>query len=471
MYCLLEAGRDVTLESYVFPPWTKFIGWSIVGLGLAQIFVFAYSALYVRNFKFSEAFRPIQMWGPEDPDTFGNYMEFLTARGYIAEAGLPSTVKPNVLIKENRGTAKPMEQPFADKEKELVAKAKMKEAVIRRMSVALGQPPNKLRKAALLHERRKTLMATRVGVSPSEEDTPSAPSSLPVLEIEPLPAEGTSSRRQSSQATEDPGSLNGRYSEFPPLSACPDDAPRLPSTAVLLSRVQLRVPQELPGIEYSEPFRGRTSLTRPSIGLSRQQLEFSGPSMPLNEHKRRLSLMPPRAIGDTPDLIQKDGRSILCPTNQDGQRMVRTAKGRISIMDGPEECQGSMTPQENRKFGTWGSHGIKERLLRRPSIKLTVLEPVESDNKDPEAREKMMAEQIERALSNLRRKSMAMSLASQKPSMAGPSTAGSSLRTGQLHRISEASDTKDGSEGQSFKLESQALEEDQHSILSESQSQ
>ncbi|CAN8006099.1 unnamed protein product [Ixodes pacificus] len=411
------------------------------------------------------------MWGPEDPDTFGNYMEFLTAKGYIPEAGVPSTVKPNVLIKENRGTTKPMEQPFADTEKESVAKAKIKEAVIRRMSVALGQPPNKLRKAALLHERRKSSMAARVVVSPSEQDTPSAPSSLPVLEIEPLPVEGMSSPRQWSQVSEDPGSLNRRYSEFPPLSACPDDASRLPSTAVLQSRLPLRVPQELPGIEYSEPFKGRTSLTRPSVSLSRQQLGFSGPSMALNEHKRRLSLMPSRAIGDTPDLTQKDGRPILCPTNQEGQRMARTTKGRITIMDGPEECQGSMTAQENRKLSTWGSDGIKERLLRRPSIKLTVLEPVESDNKDPEAREKLVAEQIERALSNLRRKSRAMSLASQKPSMAGPSTAGSSLRTGQLRRILEASDTKDGSEGQSSKLQNQALEEDQQSILSESQSQ
>ncbi|CAN8025974.1 unnamed protein product [Ixodes persulcatus] len=470
MYCLLEAGRELTLESYVFPPWTKFIGWSIVGLGLAQIFVFAYSALYIRNFKFSEAFRPIQMWGPEDPDTFGNYMEFLTARGYIAEVGVPSTVKPNVLIKENRGTTKPMEQPFVDTEKKSVAKAKLKEAAIRRMSVALGQPPNKLRKAALLRERRKSLMAPRVVVPPSE-DTPSTPSSLPVLEIEPLPVEGTSSRRQSSQASEDPGSLSTRYSEFPPLSVCPEDASRLPSTAELLSRLPLRVPQELSGIEYSEPFKGRTSLTRPSVSLSRQQLGFSGPSMALNEHKRRLSLMLPREIGDTPDLTQKDGRPILCPTNQEGQRMARTAKGRISIMDGPEECQGSMTAQGNRKLGTWGSDGIKERLLRRPSIKLTVLEPVESDNKDPEAREKMMAEQIERALNNLRRKSMGMSLASQRPSTAGPSTAGSNLRTGQLRQILEASDTKDGSEGQSFKLQNQALEEDQQSILSESQSQ
>ncbi|CAN8001829.1 unnamed protein product, partial [Ixodes hexagonus] len=487
VYCLFWANKDVALENYTFPSWAKFIGWSVVGFGLAQIPLFAYSALYFYNFKISEAFRPKPMWGPENPDTFDNYLKFLTKKGYIAEEGLPTTTKATVLAKEIKTTTKTAEKTAPDTEDQVITKAKFREAAIRRMSVALGHTPNELRKAALLHQRRKSHVPAQAAESPPAKQEPEeknkdmeslsapkeSPTSPPVLDVEFLPPEPASPRRLS-HLFQDYGPLPGGSDALRRLSAAYTDADaarQRPSVAsLLIGRRLSRLPPEFAGLEDSDALVQKSIQNRPSVSGARRQIGFAeAPTPPtrLAELKRRLSLMPPRNIEDIPDPSRKASRGILGPTDEEKNRPKRAGKGRISIAVDPEhdERPSSSAALLSRRLSSRAGETARQRLLRRPSMKLTVLEPIESDSDDPEAGERMVADQVERALTNLRRKSLAMplkrsSLAARKASMAASSAAGLGLTSEQLRRILEAS-AKGSSEGQSSEAQDNEPDKDQ----------
>ncbi|XP_077547881.1 uncharacterized protein LOC144160158 [Haemaphysalis longicornis] len=81
VYGVLRKQPPLHFESYKYPFVGKAVGWGVAAFGLLQIPLFALWTLYGANFDFGTALRAKPTWGPDKPERFKKYLDFLQKRG------------------------------------------------------------------------------------------------------------------------------------------------------------------------------------------------------------------------------------------------------------------------------------------------------------------------------------------------------------------------------------------------------
>ncbi|XP_077497630.1 uncharacterized protein LOC144108225 [Amblyomma americanum] len=454
---------DLYFESYRYPAVSKLIGWCFAAFGLLQIPLFAYAELYGAEFKFAEVCHPKPIWGPDDPEKFVKYLNILEKHGINSPAQL-SPLNAAAKMSVAGGTAattgagdtaagaspKPAAANGAH-EAVLTAGAPtvgatavesqpVNEDVIRRLSSTLGRTPNELRRMeAVLNRRMSTVPVTEQGMAAAasvpreaaklekEASTKkvSPPSTPPKLEIEHLPPEGyevpvmgnfgpawmpvnaLTSPASYTQGAQGPmpawGPTQALPAEFAGLegqfaSAAGANQPYAPQISV--------APAGKPSVVVGQPMLPAGMLP---VGLPQQASASLPPTgaVPLPGHRDDTGTMSPlkSALRSNERPISR-GHIVInapaAPTGPVGSGTFGDFARRQSTIQGPPVVSYS-------------------EFLRRPSVKLTLLEPI--DSAGPE-QEQQVQEQVKRAITDFRRKSVA---AMRRMSAAPPQFGGGPL--------------------------------------------
>ncbi|XP_070396232.1 sodium- and chloride-dependent glycine transporter 1-like isoform X2 [Dermacentor albipictus] len=179
LFSLFGKQRDLYFENYKYPVAAKMIGWCVAAFGLLQIPLFAYAELYAAQFDFGAVCRPKPIWGPDNPELFQGYLEFLKKRGGIES---PFALSPPTFATrrashfsttttawKSTGAAVPKrasraggvriappEDGAAPDDDGRRGSHAFHKATIRRMSVATGRTPNELKRMEVLLNRRRS---------------------------------------------------------------------------------------------------------------------------------------------------------------------------------------------------------------------------------------------------------------------------------------------------------------------------
>ncbi|KAH7974375.1 hypothetical protein HPB49_014573 [Dermacentor silvarum] len=356
LFSLFGKQRDLYFENYKYPVGAKMIGWCVSAFGLLQIPLFAYAELYAAHFDFGAVCRPKPIWGPDNPELFQGYLEFLEKHGGV-KSPLTSS-PPTVITKASRlGTTTPSGKPTADAVTKRPPKAggirialpedaapdedgkrdahAFRKAAIRRMSMATGRTANELKRMEVLHKLRRLTMSAGTTSDATE------PESKPKKPFEP-----------------------------------PDTAEQEPAPASAAPPVQLGSPSQMGapvaeslGIGIPPHTQGTSGIATMSPGATHQaegwDSHAKGPA------KRR----------------PKGHITISAPADESENRIKKTSTyaRRLSTVHGPPVLSYS-------------------DVLRRPSIKVTLLESVSESGPEMELQ---AAEQVKKAVRDFRRKSIA----------------------------------------------------------------
>nr|XP_054924627.1 sodium- and chloride-dependent glycine transporter 1-like [Dermacentor andersoni] len=370
LFSLFGKQRDLYFENYKYPVAAKMIGWCVAAFGLLQIPLFAYAELYAAHFNFGAVCRPKPIWGPDNPELFQGYLEFLQKHGGI-KSPFTSSARTMVTRASHFSTTTTMRKSTGDTVPKRAAKAggvrialpedgapdedgkrgshAFRKAAIRRMSMATGRTPNELKRMEVL------------------------------LKL----CSSTTSASATSDATEP----ESKPKPFEP----PDIAEQQPATASTATQVR-RGSLSQAGAPVAD-----------SLGLG----------------------VPPHAQGASGSPIGAATSPGATREGRDGHAK-RRAKGHITISAPTGEHESGVKMKDASPYAQRLSsiHGPPvlgySEVLRRPSIKVTLLESVADSG--PE-REKQAAEQVKRVVRHIRRKSSA---AVRRLSAAGPPGANSS---------------------------------------------
>ncbi|KAK8761117.1 hypothetical protein V5799_027614 [Amblyomma americanum] len=393
--------------------------------------------------KFADVCHPKPIWGPDDPKVFSGYLDFLQQHDMKS----PAQISPVFTAHQHMSLAGGMEaspgagdgvinvstkQAAASEDAAAAIRSEsppLREDVIRRMSVSLGRTPNQLRRMeVVLNRRRSTVSRFAQGKPSSEEpelkipskekaaklhkETPrdkDSPQSLPVeLEIQPFPQDG------------DELPMMGNFG----ASCMPIKAMTSKTSYAQGEQGAPDVPFEFAGLEaqftsetrpqiYPAPYTAVTPTGKPSVMPSAGLQQRTLPSQSIG---CSLAYQPPAAVlpaglaaspAAGPQAEYGGIASPLISTVSQGDRVV--SKGHMAI-NAPTpltvpEASSSITAFPPLQSTVQGAPMISyNELLCQPSVKLTLLEPTGSEG--PE-QAKQLQEQVQRAVRDFRRKSVA----------------------------------------------------------------
>ncbi|XP_037498781.2 sodium- and chloride-dependent glycine transporter 1-like [Rhipicephalus sanguineus] len=362
LFSLFGRQRDLYFESYRYPLGAKMMGWCVSAFGLLQIPLFAYAELYQAHFEFGAVCRPKLIWGPDNPELFEGYLAFIGKRGGIK----PPMMSPPLTVLTK---ASPLGSPTISTGKTVVGAAAYQRKPVKAGTVRVALPEDAVSEGDVMKETRPFREAAIRRMSVATGHTPNELKRMEVLrKLRRLNA-------SAGLATETTESEPKERSELPPDAA---EREQSLTTAAPLIRLEPVAPP-----------------VAPPIGV------------------------PPPA----PETHEVSATVSPGATHLEGGRAKRKAKGHITISaptpQPDAEDRPKMSAYARRRSTIHGPPVLGySDILRRPSIKVTLLEPVSESDPDLE---KQAAEQVRRVVKDFRRKSIAVMRKMQsRMSVSGP---------------------------------------------------
>ncbi|KAL1441156.1 hypothetical protein MTO96_008892 [Rhipicephalus appendiculatus] len=363
LFSLFGRRWDLHFESYRYPLGAKMMGWCVSAFGLLQIPLFAYAEMYQAQFKFGAVCRPKPIWGPDNPELFEGYLAFLAKRGAIKPSMMSSPV--TVIAKTI-----PLVSPTITTGIPAVGAAAPKRKPAKAGGVRVALPEDAASEGDVTRDTRTFRKAAIRRMSLATGHTPNELKRMEVLR---------KLRRLNASA-----GLATETTELEPKEPQELTTERKQSLTTAAPLIRLE-----PGSQTVAP------PVAPSVGVPPPALETHEVGATVSPEATRLE-------GGRPKRKAKGHITISAPTPQpDAEDRPKTSlyARRRSTIHGPPQL------------------GYSD-ILRRPSIKVTLLEPISES--DPEL-EKQAAEEVRRVVKDFRRKSIAvMRKLQSRKSVSGP---------------------------------------------------